>query len=594
MQLQCFHIKKTFLACTALVWVVLVSGCVVEKKVVNPYEEKQRREAAMRAEGLDMETPQPDNKLNEDTTATVNVQDVLLPTLTLVNDRIYAYEEKLTSLQKLQQQVAAQTLNQEILNTISDCRVELQGILVEYNALHKRLMKQTELQAAELLAGNNLFRISERDIKYLEGKCGQNLTTVPSIAKPVNQVQIKSLFGEEQQLKDAFSENNFATVISIYDNLPLESGQTPSFDVTYLYGQALLKTNRAVEAKKVFTDLLTTIRRNDQSQWGFRLIQLIGDLEFGLGIYDGARNKYKEIGAIYGDLANNNDWAVKQLSALERNGAKNDEVSEYAALLKSYLEYNPDRDGYTVVDLGLKYVDRFPYSTVSSNADALLLKAKQLADAWLTSVLKRIDTLSANGQYQEALLFIERVPKSILPVEKQEMLRRKGEELVTSESISIETDRLVVEQELETDWNKAMNLLEAKQYDHAIEVFSSLLASSYESKAQIRIDEAARLAANEDRQRAAELYVRAKRTTDLESKKKLLFASRKLLQDILIKYPQADLTEKVKRNLVRIEEEISSVDPALLTSPAVVGEGDFLLDDSVPGVIPQPDSSKSN
>jgi tetratricopeptide (TPR) repeat protein len=525
----------------------------------------------MKAEGLAVDEPV-SREPEKDNEPVVNVQDVLLPTLTLVNNRIYEYEEKLKALQKIQQQAVEQTLNQDILNTISDCRVELQNILVEYNALHKRLMKQTDLQAAELIAGDSLLAISQKDIGYLEGKCGQDSLTTSSFDKPVNQVRITSLFEQEQMLKDAFDNNDFSQVINIYEELPLESEQAPPFDVTYLYGQALMKTNRSIEARKVFTDLLATIRLGDQALWEFRLMQLIGDLEFGLEIYDGAREKYKEIGTIYNNLGNKNEWAVQQVAALDRSSYDNDEVREYALLLRSFLEYNPDRDGYTVVGLGEKYVETFPYSTVSSNVDELIVKARKQADDWLDSVFARIDAFSENGQYQQALLFIERIPRSILPIDKQEKLKRKSEELITSESIAIETDRLVVEQEFEADWNKAMTLLEAKQYDRAIEVFTTLLASPYEVKARLRIDEAAQLAAREDRQRAAELYVRSKRTTDFESRKKLLFASRKLLQDILIKYPQSDLTDKVKRNIVRLEEEISSIDPALLNSPGLVGE----------------------
>ena len=80
----------------------------------------------------------------------------------------------------------------------------------------------------------------------------------------------------------------------------------------------------------------------------------------------------------------------------------------------------------------------------------------------------------------------------------------------------------------------------------------------------IQIEEAVHLAAQENRSKAAELFVRASSTRELEKKTELLLASRELLLSILIKYPQSDLGEKVKRNLSRIEEDIRAIDPVLL------------------------------
>ena len=547
---------------------LLLSGCVAQKQVVDPYSAKQQRDdisGSQRDEGI-ISTP----KVEEPDV--LPVKDLLMPTLTLINDRIYAYEQKLEELRELQENTVSRPPSQETLNAMSDCRAQLQNVLVEYNALNQRLLQKTDLQAAQLLAADSLLQISEKDINYLESSC-QNLVAAPPVIQQQLPVQMRSLHAEEQVLKAAAAVDEYAKVISHYEQLPLEAGQVPPFDTTFLYGQALLKTSREPEARRVFADLLSVIRSQDQAQWEFRLMQLIGDLEFGLEIFDSAKDRYKELAATYEGLASKNEWALQQLSALDRNVYQTDEVRSYAQLLKAYLGYNPDRDGYGVVEQAQKYIAKYPYSPVASNADLVLERAKKEADAWLQSVLARIDRLVEQKKFQEALLLVERVPRDILPVEKQEMLRRKSEQLLTAESISIETSRLVQEQELQEEWNQGMLLLEAREYDQAIEVFTSLMASSYAGKARERIDEAAQLAAREDRQRAAEIFMRANRTADTESKIKLLFTSRKLLQDILIKYPQSGLSDKVNRNLVRIEEEINRIDPTLLTTPVTIGEG---------------------
>ena len=549
---------------------LMLSGCVAQKQVVDPYSARQQRDDISVRQGGDIINGKI-VPLDKQEPVALPVKDLLMPTLTLINDRIYAYEQKMAALRDLQEKTESLSPSQETLNAMSDCRAQLQNVLVEYNALNQRLLEKTDLQAAQLLAADSLLQISEKDIDYLESSC-QNLMAIPLVSSQQLPAQTRSLHMEEQLLKAAAAVDDYAQVISHYEQLPLESGQVPSFDTTFLYGQALLKTSREPEARKVFADLLSVIRKQDQAQWEFRLMQLIGDLEFGLEIFDSAKNRYRELTGIYEKLSNENEWALQQLSALDRNVYQSDEVRSYAQLLKAYLGYNPDRDGFGVVEQAQKYIAKYPYSPVASNADLVLEKAKKEADAWLKSVLARIDKLVEEKKFQEALLLVERVPRDILPVEKQEMLRRKSEQLLTAESISIETTRLVQEQELQEEWNQGMLLLEAREYDQAIEVFTSLMASSYAGKARERIDEAAKLAASEDRQRAAEIFMRANRTGDQESKIKLLFASRKLLQDILIKYPQSGLSDKVNRNLLRIEEEINRIDPTLLTAPVTVGE----------------------
>jgi len=320
----------------------------------------------------------------------------------------------------------------------------------------------------------------------------------------------------------------------------------------------------------VFKDLLARIRQNDQALWEFQLMQLIGDLDFALGTYDSARNQYDEIVRIYTELSEKNNWAKQQLSALNVADEQSEEVKAYSELLRSYLAYNPERDGFTVVSKAEAFVNTYPYSLVASSADHLVTVSRERAEQWYKNLLQQVNDLAAEQKFQEALLVLERVPRTILPLEKQQELAAKSAELTTTEAITRETRQLAREQQLQEDWNTGMTFLERKEYDQAIEAFSKLQDSSYGDRARARIDEAANLAAQEDRKRAAELFVRSNRTSDLESRKKLLLSSRQLLQDILIKYPQSDLINKVQRNLQRIDKEINAIDPTLLSAPVTV------------------------
>jgi hypothetical protein len=88
--------------------------------------------------------------------------------------------------------------------------------------------------------------------------------------------------------------------------------------------------------------------------------------------------------------------------------------------------------------------------------------------------------------------------------------------------------------------------------------------TEYEQQATMKITEAANEAAGKMRKEAASLFVRAGRTSDPEQKKELLMASHRLLTEILDKYPQTDLLDKVHQNIAILEGQIQRFDPELL------------------------------
>ena len=496
--------------------------------------------------------------------------DVLMPALTLINDRIFSYEQKLNSWKELNRRAASLHLDQDQVDRINSCRQQLHDILLGYNALHQRLLGKRSISSAQLLAGSALLDLEKRDIEYLESDCSRLLADGGETPQWIEGSRSSAVRKAAEEISDAAGKAEYDRVITLYEKLPLAPGVEAPFEATYQYGIALMKNHREADARKIFSDLLAAIRKKDQAQREFRLMQLLGDLNFGLDVYDAARERYEEIMRIYKDLGEKNEWARQQLAALKVSDQQGEEVKAYAALLRSYLAYNPDRDGFKVVQQAEKFVETYPYSPVSSSADYIVEESRKLAEKWFSDLMARVDALEKEKKFQEALLLIERIPRDILPLDKQEELKTRTGELTTAESIAIETERLVREQALQENWNTAMTHLEAREYDKAIEAFSKLLGTTYDARARARIDEAARLAAQEDRQRAAELFVRANRTHDQQSRIKLLLASRNLLQGILVKYPQSELIDKVKRNLARIEEELKAIDPALLTGPETV------------------------
>ena len=109
-----------------------------------------------------------------------------------------------------------------------------------------------------------------------------------------------------------------------------------------------------------------------------------------------------------------------------------------------------------------------------------------------------------------------------------------------------------------------MLLVKNEEYEEALKVFTELLETEYSSKAKQKIDEISLQAAKADRRKAADLFIRFTKTTDLESKKKLLVESRKLLKNILVKYPEVEIVPKVMGNIERVEQEMTAIDPNLI------------------------------
>ncbi len=569
--------KIRYTVVTFSVSLLLLSGCVAEKTMVPPYQGRAQREAAMGS--LHKPLPVPPHavidaavKESENPGPSVDDADLLLPVLTRINDRIFSYEQKLAVIKNLEGSLAALSGEQKKLDKLAGCRQQIEDILDGYNGLHQQFLQTESIPATALFSGNNLLDLEKRDFDFLEGDCGRLLAQDhPERALvPLNKEVITK---KEQAISSAYAAGEYKQTIDLYKDLSSTINTQLPYDLTFAYGRALMKTGRETEARKVFTQLLSRIRRHDQAQWEFTLMQLIGDLDFALGSYAPAKKQYSDIVDAYQGLAEKNEWAKQQLAALNVADQQSREVKAYADLLRSFLAYNPERDGYTVVKKARDYLKTYPYSLVASSADQLVTINRKQADAWYKKMLQQVDSLAAEKRYQDALLVIERVPRLILPIDKQQELATRARKLRTMEAINRETTVLAQEQQAQENWNTGMTALGAREYDKAIEAFTKVLGSSYDDRARKKIDEAANLAAREDRRRAAELFVRSGRTHDLWSRKKLLLASRQLLQDILIKYPQADIIDKVKRNLQRIDEEIAGIDPNLLSAPMTVSGG---------------------
>ncbi|MDW7772580.1 MAG: hypothetical protein SCH71_06780 [Desulfobulbaceae bacterium] len=575
------NIKKIFFLLFFSMILFFLGGCAAQKKIVDAYQDRPVDPETVEKTDTAASVPLPANEQRRtQETATAAAHEEILPSFTFVNDRIIAYEEKLWAWQEFGTEAAA-VMDEEQRQKIEACRVLIQDILAGYNELHEFLLDASSDTGRELSGTDRFAAVERKDISFLESECQVmiklNLQTGSLPAGTKNQL----IEGKEQEIAEAMGRNDYARVVAVYEGIPAEDTPDLGIESVYSYGLALLRTGNARQSGMVLRNLLDRIHRESRSQQEFEIMKLVADISFGLGDYKWAYQRYADIINRYEGFADNFEWAQQQQSLISSRGERETEVKSFADLLLSYLSYNPRKDGYKVAVLARNFTVNYPDSPLYATASRILMESRDRADTWFTGIIGRIERYRAEKQYDEGLAYIEQIPRMNLLPEKQVQLRMLTDELISAQFEAAQIRSQMQERELEENWTAAQSHLRAKEYDEAIEIFSSLLETSYGERARMQIEDATQLAVQEDRRKAAELFVRANRMTDLNVKISLLLESRELLQNILIKYPGSSLADKVKSNLSRIEEEIISIDPNLLNSGT--GEDFSRGDDSLRG-----------
>jgi tetratricopeptide (TPR) repeat protein len=291
---------------------------------------------------------------------------------------------------------------------------------------------------------------------------------------------------------------------------------------------------------------------------------MLADLYTASGNYRSAASEYKKISEDYRNIGRLEEWSKLQLSILDRSKDSSPELKEFSEMLRDYLGFIPERDGYMIIWQTEKFQSSYPYSPVASNVDFIRDSVLEAADNWFNGFMAEVDKLATEKKFSKALRLLETMPTDIVSAEKQLVIKAKHEELLLAEAVENETGKMVKIQELQNQWNNGMLLVSGGRYEEAVSVFTGLLDTEYSIKAEAKIKEISLQAAKADRRKAADLFIRFTKTSDPESKKKLLVESRKLLKNILVKYPEVEIAPKVLGNIERVEQEMNAIDPNLV------------------------------
>ncbi len=497
-----------------------------------------------------------------------------LPEMQYVKDRIFEYGRKLDRWKELDDQAIVLDLDAEASEEMVRCFRDLQKVLNGYNHIHESLLRQDFMDSTNGISSAEVMTLEQRDISFLESSCGRLLKSGDDRGEGWEQRGEQADLPQIETLIERYAgSDEFEEVLQVWQQIPAHQLDRVHLNTRISYGNALMSLHQEKKAALVYQEIIDLMASSDDQRTDIlSLRKVLADLYIASGHYDKAEEQYLEISKDYSDLAKIEDWATLQLSILERSETGSPELTEYSELLRNFLGYSPQRDGYKLVWQSDKFLTEYPYSPVSSNVDIIKSTTLMEADNWIQTFMVEVDALAVEEQFQDALLRLETIPEDILSGEKLIEIRKKSDDLTLAAAVSSEKKKIEKIQAQQRQWNDALLLVDKGEFDQAIEILTTMLDTDYAVKADGKIAEVSLLAARAERRKAADLFIRFTKTTDIESRKTLLVESRRRLVDILIKYPDVGITEKVLGNIKRVEKEMNAIDPMLISQSELVGD----------------------
>ena len=566
----------------SMVFLVMVAGCTQTRVQPPPTQQgyDYKDQSQISEQGIDPSTeddylqvkttPQPIQQtvIEPVTGQSTPLSAVVLPSIDYVNDRIFEYGRKLERWKELDQQSVVMTLNEEQTESMVRCFRDLQKVLNGYDRLYDDLLQRNVISEAELFRTEDVLELQKMDIAFLDSVCGRMLSTTEDKAAGWQQREEGADLNQVETLIERYSSSKeHDEVVQVWLKIPQYQVERVDLKTKILYGNALIYLDQQEKAAEIYQQIVDEMSvSREQPTDVLSLRKTLADLYTASGDYFAAEGQYDQISTDYSNIGRIEEWSKLQLSILERSTKGSPELTEFSQLMRDYLSFQPEKDGYKVIWQADKYLQSYPYSPVSSNVDVIKEDALRRADEWFEAFFIQVDQYTGENKFQDAMDLLQNIPEDIIGADKIQLVKTRIDELVLGEAVERETLKIERMQDLQRRWNQGMLLADQDDYDGAILIFTELLDTSYQGKAQVKIEELSLQAAKADRRKAAELFIRFTKTTDIEGKKRLLIESRRILKEILVKYPEVDIAKKVVGNIDRVEKEMNELDPMLLPS----------------------------
>ncbi|MCK5069135.1 MAG: tetratricopeptide repeat protein, partial [Desulfocapsa sp.] len=354
-----------------------------------------------------------------------------LPEMQYIKDRIFEYGRKLDRWKELDDQAIVMDLDEQASEEMVRCFRDLQKVLNGYNRIHESLLRNDSFDSENQITSDEVMKLEKRDILFLESSCGRLLKSGDDKGEGWEERGEQADLPQIETLIERYAgSSEFEEVVQVWQQIPTYQLDRVHINTRISYGNALMSLHQENEAAKIYQEVIDLMTSsNDQRTDILSLRKILADLYTASGEYDKAEEQYREISNDYSDLAKIEDWATLQLSILERSEANSPELQGYSALLRNYLGYSAQRDGYKLVWQADEFLAEYPYSAVASNVDIIKSSTMTRADQWLASFIAEVDAMAAEERFQDALLMLETLPEDILSGEKLIEIRKKSDDL---------------------------------------------------------------------------------------------------------------------------------------------------------------------
>jgi hypothetical protein len=502
---------------------------------------------------------------------TVPVKKAGTPTarhLEYVEQRLAVYEKKFQQWLELRPQEDTDSSLWSSL-TPDSCLDKFDTLLSGYTDLRDRLRSGQLTSDRARQEEDDIQDMLQLDIAFLESDCANKLSSAapgPASAWASEGDAVTAAAQAEQLINQYFSEENYEQVIAVYRLLTKTyPAVTPSPLCAKQYGLARLYTGDIEDAADVFRQTLSVLDAKNQTMEPWALQRLTADLLLAEGKPAEARAMYEKLLASSQSLNNAYNWATRQLALIDAIDVTDPQMTYYLDLLRAALVFNrQDRNPLDLLAKADKIIQTFPNTPVADSASQIRQNIENQLQEWLDTTLAQVDELTAKKEFQPAIDLLAKLSAANLPANLRQQVQQATDAVKTAERQEAEAQRLQHEKSLAMQWKSSNDFLDSQRYDSAIAGFAPLLDTPYDAEARKKIQEATNQAAAAQRKQAATLFIKAIKASSPEDKKELLLESRQLLQEVLHKYPNADIVDKVAQNLTTLEQHIQAFDPTLL------------------------------
>ncbi len=417
--------------------------------------------------------------------------------------------------------------------------------------------------------GINPWDIVQRDVHYLESNCGNVLKKgLASLDAVIYDYRAQNVHSLGSLIKQLMAQGDYQGAITAYENsAAVLEGEGVDFAAHSFYAHALVRGNRFEESlhfisEKLQQEGVLKAQFFEESRGAWQAAMQSAELLLILGEDKKAQSVYLQLDDFFAVMEKDAEWVAGQLHFLNDYRLSPDKYAAFVVLLREYMQYDGRGIPPSLQAQYERVLADFDDIGLDSLARRVMRKTEEQARQWARDKLMEADYLVHEKDFGNARKIL--VALANLPDDVNQELSEAKKNLSRLEKEEARVKRSLEREEVSGQWENAIALLEAEEYEKAIDAFAFLSGSEYGPIAKIKGEEAIDKLAVRLRKEAAALFVAARNLKEPVKKANMMMRSRDILLYILNKYPGAEIVGKVEQNLQVLEDQIRIFNSGLL------------------------------